>query len=350
MVPIFPAYRLQGWYAFMLPGRIFPRCSEYFITILIGGFVMLDLCTLGTGGTMPLPDRALSSLYVRVNGRALLIDCGEGTQVGVQRLGWGIQCIDGILISHFHADHCSGLPGMLLALTKAQRTEPLHIYGPVGLTQVVNGLRVIAPQLTFPVMLHELTGQTEFDLIGLKITAFPLDHGIPCLGWRLHLARSAAFDPAKARALNVPLPLWRRLQRGETAEAEGRIFRPEDVMGPPRPGITVLYATDTRPVDAIPDLGFRCDLMILEGMYGAEEKRPLAIRNHHMLFREAAALARDAEAGRLLLTHFSTSIETPEEYLPNAREVFPLTDAATDGMILTLQYPSSDSEGDHAIL
>ena len=116
---------------------------------------MLDLCTLGTGGTMPMPDRALSALYARVNGRALLIDCGEGTQVGVQKLGWGMQCIDGILIGHFHADHCSGLPGMLLALTKALRTEPLHIYGPAGLTQVVNGLRVIAPQLTFPVILHD---------------------------------------------------------------------------------------------------------------------------------------------------------------------------------------------------
>ena len=208
-----------------------------------------------------------------------------------------------------------------------------------GLTQVVSGLRVIAPLLTFPVMLHELTGQTEFDLIGLQITAFPLDHGIPCFGWRLHLPRRAAFDPEKARALQVPIPLWKTLQRGEAVKAEGRTIEPEDVMGPPRRGITVLYATDTRPVDAIPDLGFRCDLMILEGMYGAEEKYPLAIKNHHMLYREAAALARDAEASRLLLTHFSTSIEAPEEYLPNAQSIFPATDVASDGMTLTLQYP-----------
>ncbi len=300
---------------------------------------MLDLCTLGTGGTMPMPDRALSALYARVNGRAILIDCGEGTQVGVQRLGWGMQCIDGILISHFHADHCSGLQGMLLALTKALRTEPLHIYGPVGLTQVVNGLRVIAPQLTFPVVLHELTGQTEFELIGLQITAFPLDHGIPCLGWRLHLPRKAAFDPQKARALDVPLPLWKALQRGETVTAGRREIQPAEVMGAPRKGITVLYATDTRPVDAIPDLGFRCDLMILEGMYGTEEKYPLALKNHHMLYREAAALARDAEAQQLLLTHFSTSIEAPEAYIDNARAVFPDADVASDGMTLTLQYP-----------
>ena len=110
-------------------------------------------------------------------------------------------------------------------------------------------------------------------------------------------------------------------------------------MGAPRQGITVLYATDTRPVDAIPDLGFRCDLMILEGMYGTEEKLPLAVKNHHMLYREAAALARDAEAGRLLLTHFSTSIEEPEEFIDNARVIFPDTDTATDGMTLSLQYP-----------
>ncbi len=300
---------------------------------------MLDLCILGTGGTMPMPERALASMYVRVNGRSLLIDCGEGTQVGVQKLGWGMQCIDALLISHFHADHCSGLPGMLLALTKALRTEPLHIYGPVGLAQVVTGLRVIAPQLTFPVMLHEITETTEFEAIGLNITAFPLDHGIPCLGWRLHLPRKAAFDPIKARTLNIPVQLWKQLQQGESVTADGRIILPEEVTGEKRQGITVLYATDTRPVDAIPDLGFRCDLMILEGMYGKEEKLPLAIKNHHMLYREAAALARDAEAGRLLLTHFSTSVEDPSEFLENAQAVFPAADVAQDGMTITLQYP-----------
>ena len=135
--------------------------------------------------------------------------------------------------------------------------------------------------------------------------------------------------------------MWKLLQRGESIEAEGRIIRPEDVMGAPRQGITVLYATDTRPVDAIPDLGFRCDLLILEGMYGTEEKYPLAVKNHHMLYREAAALARDAEAQRLLLTHFSTSIEDPQEFLQNARDIFPDTDCAADGMTLTLQYPES---------
>lgn len=301
---------------------------------------MIDLCTLGTGGTMPMPERALSALYVRVNGRSLLIDCGEGTQVGVQKLGWGMQCIDGILITHYHADHVSGLPGMLLALTKAMRTEPLHIYGPAGLPYIVGGLRVIAPQLSFPVVLHELKGDEEaFSLIGLEITAFPLDHGMPCLGYRLHLPRPAAFDPEKARALGVPLPMWKRLQKGEIIEEDGVVYRPEQVMGEARRGITLLYATDTRPAEIIPEMGFRCDMMILEGMYGAEEKLPLAVKNHHMLFRESAVLARDAEASQLVLTHFSTSIDDPQEFLQNARDVFPDTCCAEDGMTWVLKYP-----------
>ena len=303
---------------------------------------MIDLCTLGTGGTMPIPDRALASLYVRVDGRSLLIDCGEGTQIGVQKLGWGMQCIDGILITHFHADHCSGLPGMLLALTKALRTEPLHIYGPAGLTQIVNGLRVIAPQLSFPVVLHELSGTEEaFSLIGLQITAFALDHGMPCLGYRLHLPHPPAFEPHKARALGIPVQFWKTLQKGETVQVDGAEFRPEQVLGAPRRGLTVVYATDTRPVYAIPDMAFEADLLFLEGMYGQEEKFPLAVKNHHMLFREAAALAKDAMAKQLVLTHFSTSLSDPAEYLPAAQAVFPDIICAEDGMTWTLHYQRS---------
>ncbi len=303
---------------------------------------MIDLCTLGTGGTIPMPDRALSSLYIRVGGRALLIDCGEGTQIGVQRLGWGIQCIDGLLITHFHADHCSGLPGMLLAMTKAMRTEPLHIWGPVGLTEVVTSLRVIAPYLSYPVVLHELADEmSPFEMLGMTITPFRLDHAMPCLGYRFHLPRPAAFDPKKAKALGIPLPYWKRLQQGETITDGECTYTPDQVMGPPRKGITFLYATDTRPVLEIPDLGFRSDLMILEGMYGAEEKADLAIKNHHMLFREAAELAAQAETAHLLLTHFSTSIEDPTVYLENARRVFPNTDCAADGACWTLRYPTA---------
>lgn len=297
---------------------------------------MLECCTLGTGGALPLPDRGLSSLYVRVNGRALLIDCGEGTQVGIRRLGWGFRCMDGLLITHYHGDHCGGVPGLLLSLDKAERKNPFHIWGPVGLKRIIDGLRVVAPALSFPVVLHELREPVEeFRLIGLEITAFPLNHGIPCYGYRLHLPRCGAFQLEKAKALGVPVTRWKDLQHGATV---GNV-RPEDVLGAPRRGITLLYATDTRPVPDIARYGQGADLMLLEGMYGDGAKRPQALKNHHMLFSEAAELARQAQAKRLVLTHFSNCIDDPAEYLPNAQAIFPETCAAADGQCFVLTYP-----------
>lgn len=301
---------------------------------------MIDLCTLGTGGTMPLPDRALASLYVRVGGRALVVDCGEGTQIGIQRLSWGIQCIDAILLTHYHADHCSGLPGMLLAITKSGRTQPLHIYGPVGLERVVNGLRVIAPALGYPIVLHELCDTlSPFSMLGMTITPFYLRHEMPCIGYHFALSRPPKFDAARARAQGIPITLWSVLQRGEEATLDGVTYKPEQVLGQSRRGISFLYATDTRPVPDIVRLGQDSDLMILEGMYGEEKKLPLAHKNCHMLFREAAQLAQEAQTKRLLLTHFSTSVENPEEFLENAQVIFPETACAVDGMTLTLRYP-----------
>lgn len=297
---------------------------------------MLELCMLGTGGALPLPERGLTACYLRVRGRGMLIDCGEGTQTAIRRLGWGFRCIDGMLITHYHGDHCGGLPGFLLSLGKAERREPFHIWGCTGLRAVVEGLRVVAPVLPFPVVLHEFSGeQVELSLIGLHITGFRLDHGVPCYGWRLELPRQGAFLPRQAEALGVPVADWKRLQAGETVNG----VTPEQVMGPPRRGICLLYATDTRPVPAIVRHGQGADLMILEGMYGDETKRPQAEKNRHMLFAEAAALARDAGAGRLLLTHFSNCVEDPETYLPLAREIFPATEAARDGQCLTLRFP-----------
>ena len=301
---------------------------------------MLDLCFLGTGGSIPMPNRALASLYIRVDGQSILLDCGEGTQIGIMRLGWGFRCIDALLLTHFHADHCSGVPGFLLALAKAGREEPLHIYGPHGLQRVIDGLRVIAPQLPYPILLHELPmAGSSFSAIGLDIQAFPLDHGIPCLGYAFHLNRTPEFDPCKARALHIPIEMWKVLQHGTSVVVNGRSILPSEVQKGERRGISFTYASDTRPTESILSHAFNTDLLILEGMYGEEDKLPLAIKNHHMLFRESAALARDAQAARLILTHFSTSMETPEEYLPNATEIFPSTECATDGMCVSLSFP-----------
>lgn len=301
---------------------------------------MLDLCFLGTGGSIPMPNRALASLYIRVDGRSILLDCGEGTQIGIMRLGWGFRCIDALLLTHFHADHCSGIPGFLLALAKAGREEPLHIYGPYGLQRVIDGLRVIAPQLPYHLILHELPmTETSFSAIGLDIRAFPLDHGIPCLGYAFSLKRMPEFDPDKARKLQVPVEMWKILQHGSSVLVNGRTVLPAEVQKGERKGISFTYASDTRPTESILSNAFRTDLLILEGMYGEEDKLPLAMKNHHMLFRESATLARDAQAAHLILTHFSTSMETPEESLPNAVDIFPSTECATDGMCISLSFP-----------
>ena len=307
---------------------------------------MLEFCTLGTGGTLPIPERALSSLYVRVNGRSMLIDCGEGTQVGIRRLGWGFRCLDGMLLTHYHGDHCTGIAGLLLSLEKAGRDEPFHIWGPKGLKRVVEGLCVIVPPLSFAVMLHELPPEGgELELIGLKIRAFPVNHGgIPCFGYRMILERGAVFDPEKATALGVPVQDWKRLQQGETVRYGMQKVRPEDVTGANRRGITLVFSTDTRPCETLEKNCAGADLLILEGMYGTEEKMPQALRNHHMLFAEAAEIARKAEAGGLLLTHFSTSMEMPEEFLPAARVIFERTWAAEDGLTVTMRYPEKEEK------
>ncbi len=303
---------------------------------------MVEMCLLGTGGTLPLADRALSSLYIRVNGRAMLADCGEGTQVGIRRLGWGFRRLEGLVLTHFHGDHCTGLPGLLLSLEKAGRDEPFDIYGPAGLKRVVEGLCVIVPKLSYAVRLHEYPPEgRSFEMIGLRIRAFPVDHGLPCYGYRMELERKGAFDPEKAKALRVPVSEWNRLQSGESVRVGLRKVRPEEVMGPARKGIHFVFSTDTRPCETLTRYVSGADLAILEGMYAEEDKLPLAVKNHHMMFREAAEIAKAGDVSKLILTHFSTSLEHPEEGLPAAEAVFPETEAARDGMIVKLSFPKA---------
>lgn len=297
---------------------------------------MLEVTLLGTGGMMPLPDRALTSLYVRCDGRALLIDCGEGTQTAIRKAGVRFKAIDAILITHFHADHISGLPGLLLTLGNEGRTETLTMYGPRGLEETVNALRVIVPELPYEIAFREFDrGCTEsFSCCGLEGLAFPADHGMTCFGYRLERKRPGKFDPDAAKAKNIPLRLWSRLQNGE--EAEG--FRPEDVLGAPRKGIRLLYATDTRPVPAITELGRGADLMILEGMFGDPDRQLRAEETGHMMMQEAAEIAREADAVRLWLTHYSPANPEPESYEEGLREVFHGTRVCSDGTNMILRF------------
>lgn len=296
---------------------------------------MLDICLLGTGGTMPMPERALTSLMIRHGGQSLLIDCGEGTQVQIRKRKWSIKAIDHILITHVHGDHVIGLPGLLLSMGKDGRTEPLHIYGPTGLNAVVQGLRLAAPGLPFEVRVTELSQQEQtISCGGLKVHAFALAHSVPCFGYCIQLDRARKFDPEKAAALAIPQSLWSRLQKGETVEG----YTPDMVLGEERPGLRVTYVTDTRPTDAVRKYAENADLFICEGMYGSDDKLAKALENQHMLFTEAAQIAKAAHAARLWLTHYSPSLDDPQAFLPLAQAIFPETEAPEDLRTITLNW------------
>ena len=303
---------------------------------------MLDVCLLGTGGMMPLPYRWLTALMTRFNGSQLLIDCGEGTQVALKEKGWSFKPIDVICFTHYHGDHISGLPGLLLTMGNADRVEPLTLIGPKGLERVVNALRIIAPELPFEIKIIEITQQEEtFELNGYRLRAFRVNHNVLCYGYTLEIDRAGKFDLERALAQDIPKPLWKHLQKGETVEENGRLFTPDMVLGAPRKGIKLTYCTDTRPTKSIVENAANSDLFICEGMYGEKDKGAKAIEYKHMTFYEAANLAKGADVKEMWLTHYSPSLTRPEEYMDDVRAIFPYAKAGKDGMSVELDFPEN---------
>lgn len=300
---------------------------------------MLDVCLLGTGGMMPLPNRWLTSLMTRYNGKNLLIDCGEGTQIAVKEKGWTFKPIDVICFTHYHADHISGLPGLLLTMGNAERKEPLILIGPKGLTRVVSALRVIAPELPFPIECVEITEpEQRFEISGYQITAFRVNHNVVCYGYTIEIPRVGKFDVERAREQKIPIKYWNPLQKGETIQADGNIYTPDMVLGQGRKGIKLTYCTDTRPVPAISQHAENSDLFICEGMYGEPDKDVKAREYKHMTFKEAGKLAKEAGVKEMWLTHYSPSLVYPEQYLDSVREIFPDTYTAKDGRSAELLF------------
>ena len=301
---------------------------------------MIDICMLGTVGMMPMPGRWLSCALVRSGSSLVLLDCGEGTQVPWKALGWGFRQLGAICFTHMHADHVLGLPGVLFMVSHAGRTEPLHIYGPQGMSYTLEGLqRVVPPDLPFPIYMHELRSGEQFALPGsLRASCVSAAHGVPCLAYRLELPRNREFQPERARALGLPVQLWSSLQQGESVEYNRRIYSPDSVLGPPRRGISFAFITDTRPTRPLAELARDVDLLICVRMYDDPADLLLAKANAHMLAEESAGIAAAAGAHSLLLTHFSPKIYDPSGAEKAARAVFANTRAARDGMVVTLDY------------
>lgn len=300
---------------------------------------MIDVCLLGTGGMMPLPQRALTSLMVRYNGTSILIDCGEGTQIAVKKCGWSFKPIDVICFTHFHADHISGLPGLLLTLGNAERTEPLLLIGPKRLQKVVNALCTIAPELPFPIEFHELQEPEEsISIHGLTIHAFRVNHNVTCYGYSIELDRAGKFDVEKAKNNQVPMPCWSPLQKQETYVYEGITYHQDMVLGAPRKGLKLTYCTDTRPTESITRNAKGSDLFICEGMYGEDGKEEKAKEYKHMTMYEAAKLAKEAQVRELWLTHYSPSLVYPEQFESKVRKIFPDTVISRDGKICELKF------------
>lgn len=304
---------------------------------------MLDVCLLGTGGMMPLPGRRLTALMTRLNGKGLLIDCGEGTQVAVRAQGWSFHDIDVICFTHFHADHISGLPGLLLSIGNAERTEPVTLIGPKGLTKVVTALRTIAPELPFELEFVELEEKVQtVEIAGYRIEAFKCNHNVVCYGYVINVDRAGRFDPVKAEQNNVPMKIWSKLQKGAVIELDGRTYTQDMILGPSRKGLKVTYCTDTRPTELIPKMAEGSDLFVCEGMYGEPGTEQKAKEHKHMNFTEAAKLAAAAKPKEMWLTHYSPSLIHPEEYLDHVRSIFPDTYTVKERRSVTLVFEGEE--------
>lgn len=304
----------------------------------------MEAFVLGCGGMMPLPYRHLTSVLLRRDGDLFLFDCGEGTQVSLKRLNLKWKKIDAIFISHTHADHVTGLPGIMMLNSQVERTEPLYIYGPPKVAEYVESSRkVLDMYINYPVIVKEITAPCvvhEGD--GFYVRAFSLQHTKTCVGYTLEeLDRPGEFNPDKALELGVPRgPLWGRLQRGEAVQGEnGSVVNPDDVMGKSRSGRKFSFVTDTMYLPSIADEVRGSDLLICEGMFD-DSCADQAKEKKHMTSRQSATIARDANVRRMAMIHYSpryTDRELPV-LLEQAREVWPQAELTRDRMIFDIPY------------
>jgi ribonuclease Z len=288
-----------------------------------------DIIPLGTASAVPTAERHLSALAVERKGRILLFDCGEGTQYRLLHADLNRARIDAIFVTHLHGDHCYGLPGLLSTLSLQQRTEPVTLVLPPGGRAMLDAIPGAAPaDLSFPVRVTETgqgrAGDTVYETDEFTVTARPLAHRAFAMGFRLEeRPRPGRFHPDRARDLGVPEgPAFARLQDGESVTLDdGTTVRPEQVLGPTRPGVALAYVTDTRPCDGGRALAEGVDLLYHDATF-TEALHARAVETGHSTAREAATVARDAEVDRLLLGHISARYDDPTPLEKEARTVF----------------------------
>jgi ribonuclease Z len=302
---------------------------------------MIDICLAGTGGMMPLKNRWLTTCYSEVQGNGILIDCGEGTQIALAHADINTNRISTLLITHFHADHISGYPGLMLSLKNSQKMSPLQIFSPPGGKEIIGKLSCICDDLPFKVYIDELPPDRFFTFESptspnFQITSAPMQHTKKCLGYRLTLNRKPVFNPEKAKELNIPLQYWKLLHRGEDVEVDGKIYTTEMVTDGERKPLTYTYATDTRPNENLIQLAEDADLFICEGMYGDDENVEELRKKGHSNFIDAALAAKRANVKELWLTHYSPALPNPYFYKENVRKIFPNTKIPKDGFKTTL--------------
>jgi len=296
-----------------------------------------DLIPLGTGSALPTGDRHLSCLALERKGRIFLFDCGEGSQYRLLRANLRRARVDAVFITHLHGDHCYGLPGLLSTLALQERTDPVTLVIPEGGRAFLKAVPGDAPdELPYPLQIVELDQtsacQTVYETDELVVTARSLEHGEVTMGFRLQeRPRPGRFYPDRARSLGVPDgPAYGQLQSGETVTTDnGTVVQPDQVMGPPRPGVSIAYVTDTRPCAAGRALAENVDLLYHDATF-TDAHHHRAVETQHSTAREAAQVARDAGAHRLLLGHLSARYDDPTPLETEARAVFPPSAVANE--------------------
>jgi len=295
----------------------------------------LHVVFLGTAASIPTVARALPSVVVKRKNEVLMFDCGEGVQRQMIRAGVGFHRKMKVFVTHMHGDHVLGLPGLLQTMSLLDRQNKLEVYGPVGIKAFVDAIKeTVQFVLTFPVEINEIEEGAVCEEKEYEIKAAQTDHVIPSLAYALiEKPRPGRFNPKKAEALGVPEgPLWSKLQRGKKVETpSGRVVKPEQVVGKPRPGRKIVYSGDTRPLESLLKLAEGADLLIHEATFD-DELLDKALEDGHSTPSQAAETAKKARAKRLILTHLSSRYKNAQSLLEQAKKIFPNVNVAEDFM------------------